>query len=160
MASRSVADRVSHRLPRPIKCDNCGGPKVHLQKRSLMKMRVFGNWDLVWHCLDCLALVGCHEGTDVPLGRMADATTRAARFEAHRAFDPLWQRGGKWARAEAYVWLANVLHIPPEDAHIGMLSVEQCEALMEAITNLRNHPRSPKGQAPHWKQRERKKRRK
>lgn len=158
MATVSVADRVGHRLPRPIKCDNCGSPRVNLQKRGYMGLRVFKQWDLIWHCLDCHALVGCHQGTDIPLGRMADSATRDARYQAHEAFDSLWRgRSGGWlTRAEAYAWMAQVLMIPPEVAHIGMLSDRQCEALIEAVKAIR-HDRL---HGQHWKQRTRKKRRK
>lgn len=152
----SVADRVTHRLPRPIKCDACGSPRVHLQKRSLMRMRVPKAWDLVWHCLDCLALVGCHEGTDIPLGHMADAQTREARYSAHKTFDRLWRGRGPLSRAEAYAWLAQTLSLAPEDAHIGMLSERQCEALELAVAAY-NHTRRNPG---HWQQKIRKRRRK
>lgn len=152
--TQSVADRVQHRLPRPICCDECGGPRVHLQKRSLMRMRVTKKWDLIWHCLDCLALVGCHEGTDIPLGRMANVQTRDARFQAHKAFDRLW-RGGGLSRRDAYAWMAQTLMIPPEQAHIGMLSERQCEALMDAVKQFEHNRRH----ARHWKQRTRKRRR-
>lgn len=151
----SVADRVAHRLPRPIKCDSCGSPRVHLQKRSFIGLRITKNWDLIWHCLDCLALVGCHEGTDIPLGLMADAPTRGARFEAHGVFDRLW-RGGGLSRAEAYAWMARTLMIPPEQAHIGMLSQRQCEALVAAVKDYQHTRRHSK----HWKQNTRKRRRK
>lgn len=151
----SVADRVAHRLPRPICCDNCGSPRVHLQKRGFMGMRITKKWDLIWHCLDCLALVGCHEGTDIPLGLMADTPTRDARYQAHKAFDRLW-RGGGLSRAEAYAWMARTLMVTPEQAHIGMLSTRQCEALIDAVAKFQ-HSRKHSG---HWKQRERKRRRK
>lgn len=153
----SVADRVKHRLPRPIKCDDCGSPRVHLQKRGYMGLRITKIWDLVWHCQDCGALVGCHEGTDLPLGLMADAPTRAARWQAHTAFDPLWRGHSKQlTRAAAYVWMANTLSIPLEKAHIGMLSERQCEALVEAVAERRHIVKH--GQ--HWQQKTRKRRRK
>lgn len=151
-----VTDRIQHRLPRPIKCDDCGSPRVHLQKRGYMGLRVTKTWDLIWHCADCHALVGCHEGTDIPLGRMADAMTREARFNAHTVFDRLWRgRNRKLTRAEAYAWMARTLVIPPEEAHIGMLNERQCEALILAVKNY-NHTTKHAG---HWKQRERKRRR-
>lgn len=156
--SVSVADRVKHRLPRPVKCDHCGSPSVKLQKRSFMGLRHYDKWDLIWHCDDCGALVGCHEGTDIPLGLMADSFTRAARHEAHRAFDPLWLgKRAKLSRAKAYSWMADTLGIPPEQAHIGMLNMRQCEALIEAVRSYNPERKRP---FVHWKQKERKKRRK
>lgn len=46
----------------------------------------------VWKCVPCDAYVGCHKGTERPLGLVADAATRAAKIKAHAAFDPLWMR--------------------------------------------------------------------
>lgn len=153
--SLSVTDKVTHRLPRPVKCDNCGGPRVHLQKRKFMGLRTYGaKWDLIWHCADCNALVGCHDGTDIPLGSMADTFTRAARSEAHGAFDALW-KGGGWTRAEAYGWMEKMLGLPPERAHIGMLNMRQCEALIEAVANLAKLKQDKR----HWQQNKRKRRR-
>lgn len=151
----SVADRVAHRLPRPIKCDDCGSPRVNLQKRGFMGLRVFKKWDLIWHCLDCDALVGCHEGTDIPLGLMADAPTRDARWQAHTVFDRLWRKN-IMTRPEAYAWMARALHLSPEQAHIGMLSMRQCEDLMVAVAAF-EHDRK---HARHWTQDKRKRRRK
>lgn len=118
-------------------------------------MRVPRKWDLVWHCLDCLALVGCHEGTDIPLGKLANVQTRAARHEAHQAFDKLW-KGGGLQRREAYAWMAQVLMISAEQAHIGMLSERQCEQLIDEVKRFEHKRRH----AGHWKQRERLQKRK
>jgi len=120
-----------------------------------MRMRVPRAWDLIWHCLDCLALVGCHEGTDIPLGRMADAQTREARFNAHKVFDRMWRGRAPMTRAEAYTWMATTLGLDPADAHIGMLTADQCEELSKAVLAWKHnyvHNR-------HWKQKTRKKRR-
>ena len=150
----SVADRVQHRLPRPVKCDCCVSPRVHLQKRSFMGMRVYSEWDLIWHCLDCLALVGTHEGTDIPLGYMADRDTRDARYQAHKVFDPMWRRR-KMSKADAYIWMASVLGLPLAEAHIGMLDYEQCHRLIAAVNQLQHQRRHP----GHWTQKKRKRRR-
>lgn len=153
----SVAGRVTNRLPRPIRCDACGSPRVHLQKRSLMKMRAPRTWDLIWHCLECEALVGCHEGTDIPLGLMADAETRGMRFLAHEHFDRLWRgRSAPMSRAEAYAWMARTLAVSADAAHIGMLDRAQCEQLIAAVGSWRHQS----AHSRHWKQKTRKKRRK
>lgn len=79
------------------------------------------------------AYVGCHDGTENPLGRLADSKLRLAKSHAHAVFDPLWERkmerdGLKKgeARGKAYVWLAGQLGIDPKDCHIGMMDVETC----------------------------------
>lgn len=80
---------------------------------------------LFYRCEPCGAYVGCHDGTDKPLGRLADAELRAAKSAAHRAFDPLW-RSKQMKRSEAYKWLAEQLGIEGKDCHIGMFDVETC----------------------------------
>lgn len=149
----SVADRIAHRMPRPILCDSCNGPNVHLQKREFMGMRTYGKWDLIWHCGDCNAMVGCHEGTAIPFGRMADNETRAARYLAHQDFDALWRKK-LMTRKEAYHWLARLLCLPLEDAHIGMLDKEQCAFVVERAKHLY----ALKPQPRNWRQNKRRKR--
>jgi len=152
----SVADRVKNRFPRPTYCDCCGSHNVHLQKRSLMGLPTQNKWDLVWHCGNCNALVGCHHGTDIPLGRLADRETRRARYELHRAFDPLWKKHG-WRREAAYAWLARTLNLSEAEAHIGLLDVDACRkahlALLTVKTDLAPRKR-------HWSQDKRKRRNK
>lgn len=167
----SVAERVEHKLPRPVKCDHCGSPKVSLEKRGLMGYRTYGSWDLVWHCGECGAMVGCHEGTDIPYGTMADHQTRAARVEAHKAFDPLWKKMAKardaapWGarfvdRELAYRWMAEILCIPYERAHVGMFNMAQCEALIAACRLRTDAARAMKdSKKPNWRNQQRKRRR-
>lgn len=64
--------------------------------------------------------MGCHPGTDTPLGHMADKATRQARKRAHDVFDALWKPMGSEAsryRAAAYAWLADELG--EDDPHMG-----------------------------------------
>ena len=91
-------------------------------------------------CLACGAYVGCHKGTLKPLGRLADSELRRWRKKAHAAFDPLWQarmmRGMSkhLARTRGYKWLGDLMGLPPEQMHIGMLDVAQCQKVVELCT--------------------------
>lgn len=120
--------------PRTVTCAYCGRPaefvtgdKVYPGRGDLWTKRF-------WQCAPCQAWVGCHDGTDVPLGRLANAALRQAKMEAHAVFDPLWRakiaktgmRKGQ-ARAKAYAWLSQQLGIPPEKTHIGMFDEETCK---------------------------------
>jgi hypothetical protein len=115
-----------------------------------MGMVVHGRWALIWYCSACGAFVGCHEGTDVPLGLMADRDTRQARYELHKVFDRLWKKG-PLARDDAYRWLASVLNLPPEWAHISMLSEEQCLVVQKALQTPPRRPRAGVDRR-HWKE--------
>lgn len=116
---------------RPI-CDYCqnearfvSGDKIYPHRPDLKDKKFYA-------CFQCKAWVGCHPGTDVPLGRLANAALRRWRGRAHHAFDALWQRiGAPMSRTEAYAWLANGLGIAGEDCHIGMFEEEACKRTVE-----------------------------
>jgi hypothetical protein len=81
----------------------------------------------------CSAKHGAHQDGDragQPLGLPGDAETREARQRAHQAFDQLWLDGLLMTRKAAYRWLRKVLRLKKSEAHIGMLTVEQCDALV------------------------------
>lgn len=93
--------------------------------------------DLFWLC-QCGAIVSCHPGTGIAAGRPAGAETRYWRHQAHRAFDALWLgRAGKGskaaarARVNAYRWLAEMLGIPRDEAHVGRFDAATCKRVVE-----------------------------
>jgi len=85
-------------------------------------------------CISCNAYVGCHSGTDNPLGRLANLALRTAKMNAHAKFDPLWKAKAKKerlsysnARNLGYEWLAKKLKISFQDCHIGLFNIDMCE---------------------------------
>lgn len=86
----------------------------------------------IWICPECKAFVGCHEGSDRPKGFLADAEYRRLRKIAHGLFDPLWKRK-EMSRRSAYKRMAEVLNIPPNEAHISQLSIEQLHRLIRSL---------------------------
>lgn len=122
-------------MAREVICPYCGeqahktsGKALHPNRRELHEK-------MFWICPPCDARVGCHEGTDIPLGTPADPATRGARMNAHISFDPLWQYGGM-TRVEAYKWLAEQMNMPVSECHIGQMSIEQCEAIIRHVDAL------------------------
>lgn len=89
-----------------------------------------------YQCSPCGAYVGCHKGTEKPLGRLANAELRRAKMAAHGAFDPIWRNGGM-KRSNAYAWLAQQLGLSEEECHIGMFDVDRCKQVV-AICNNRD----------------------
>jgi len=127
---------------RVVKCDYCGeDANFNPGSDAFYGGRDFGP---VWSC-ECVpggAWVGCHKGSDRPLGRLADKSLRAAKSAAHAAFDPLWQRkmtrdgvSKSEARGAGYRWLAGQMGLTSDQCHIGMFNNEQCQRVVALCTH-------------------------
>jgi hypothetical protein len=98
--------RYCQQPARLLKCGDTGYPY----------RRDYGS---TWTCVPCQAWVGCHPGTEKSLGGLANSELRAAKMDAHAAFDPLWRRkmerdgcSQSKARKAGYRWLAEQLDNP------------------------------------------------
>lgn len=119
-------------------CDYCGSRSERVTGATIYPHRADLAAKIIYRCQPCGAWVGCHPGTDTPLGRLANAELRRAKSAAHAAFDPLWKakikrekvRKGK-ARGLGYQWLAEQLGIEAADCHIGMFDVATCQRVVE-----------------------------
>lgn len=114
-----------------MKCPYCGAEVILKSMSYIYKNRndIKGN---VWVCSrypECDSYVGCHKGTDLPLGRPANLKLRNLKKEAHRQFDPIW-KSGLMTRKAAYKWLADRLNIPYEECHIGWFDIEMCNKVI------------------------------
>lgn len=124
-------DKVKHGYV----CGYCGK-----ETEAIDSKEIYGkHYGLARICRPCNAYVGCHDGTDKPLGRVANKELRRWKQEAHRWLDPLWKakmaRGTKKgkARGAAYRWLADCMGIEAKDCHIGMFTLEQCKLAVKII---------------------------
>lgn len=115
-------------------CDCCGRPAIKMTGDMIYENRD-DLYDVVfWVCEPCDARVGTHKYSEAPLGSMATARTRAARMEAHEAFDLLWRYGGKMSRSEAYKWMRDTLGFPEDrEIGIGFLNESECKTLIESV---------------------------
>ncbi len=120
--------RVKGDLPEaPHTCRYCKGDVKLVNNAEFYRGREFG-WPLAYSCSSCGARVGCHPGTDIPLGSLADADTMRARREAHDAFDRLWRGKGPQHRALAYRALARAMGV--QFAHISWMDVPECKRVV------------------------------
>lgn len=125
--SKKAIARVRNPLPVPICCPNCGEP-VDIVNHDVIYGRSYGDWPWAYRCSDakCDSHVGMHPYTNIPLGTIANATTRNARKIAKNAFNPRWQNGNI-SRKAAYAWLAAQLGISNvEECHIGWFDTATC----------------------------------
>jgi hypothetical protein len=128
-----------------ITCPYCSRPAALVTGKVIYPHRKDLHEKTFWACMPCKAWVGCHPGTDVALGRLANEELRNAKRAAHAAFDPLWQpevqTGSKNKRRKmrdaAYDALARVLNIPREECHIGMFDLDRCTRTVEACKTLK-----------------------
>jgi len=122
-----VVNRVTDPLPPPTECPFCAGEVRLVNNARFYGGREFG-WPLAYACR-CGARVGCHPGTTIPLGTLADKATKDARRCAHEAFDPLWKGKGPGMRRRAYQALQTALGT--ENAHISWMGVEECTKVVK-----------------------------
>ena len=88
----------------------------------------------------CTGRHSAHQATGEPMGTPAAKEVRAARIRAHEAFDTLWKKRSPWQtnappmnRTAAYAWMQRALNLSKDAAHIGLFTVDQCEALIVAV---------------------------
>lgn len=116
-----------------MKCPYCGA-EVELKEAQFIYPNNWKskNWGKMWVCSnypECDSYVGCHKGTTIPLGRLANAKLRTLKKEAHKQFDPIW-KSGLMSRGGAYRWLADMLRIDLKDCHIGMFDIGLCRKVI------------------------------
>ena len=121
----------------PTTCGYCGQPA-----KLVHSAQVYGKdyGGMMWRCDPCDAHVGCHKGTSVPLGSLADADLRAARQRAHAAFDPIWRNkpGSAFhARRNLYNRMARHLGLPVERTHIGFFDAKTCAEVVKFCQEIR-----------------------
>lgn len=117
---------------RGVKCPYCDKDARRVLGVAIYPHRPDLHAKPFWQCKPCAAWVGCHPGTDNPLGRLANAELRREKQRAHAAFDPIW-RSGRMKRKEAYTWLAKETNIAVQNCHIGMMDADQCRAVQAAV---------------------------
>jgi hypothetical protein len=122
------------------KCPYCdAGAVLHRSSAKFYHGRDYGP---VWACVPCGAWVGCHDGTEKPLGRLANKELRQAKIMAHAAFDPLWKPRADGSRPmnrrDAYRWLAGRLGIPAKRCHIGWFDAEMCQRVVDVCAEERS----------------------
>ena len=84
----------------------------------------------IYLCQNCNARVGCHKGTNRPLGNVANEVLRLKRRETHQVFDAFWQGNGM-SRTKAYKWLAAQMQLSEKDTHIGGFEMDQCQQVID-----------------------------
>lgn len=121
------------------RCRYCGGSVSIRHSAEIPEKLREGRYYVCRNYPDCDAYVRIRPGTNLPDGEMANTIVRRKRWEAHHYFDMLHQKG-LMSRKNAYVWLCNLLQLPPSRGHISYLNEHDCQILIEtAVDTLRAH---------------------
>ena len=93
-----------------------------------------------WRCDQCGGYVGCHRGTDRPLGRPAARALRALRQRVHSDYlDPIWKnaprfgRDGRASRTVVYKYLRVMMGLSKEECHVALFDNRQCLDAIEIL---------------------------
>lgn len=123
--SRRKLAKVRHYLNPPTECHYCNGAVTLVENREVYGGRSFGAWPYCYLCQGCGAYVGLHPDTDLPVGYLANASTRSARMAAKLPFGTLTRCYFK-DRNKAYAWLSSAAGIEPLLCHFSMFDEDQC----------------------------------
>lgn len=139
-AKKGIDLPVSSHNPNQPTCPYCDTPAKLVGGEALYPHRQDLFHKKFWLCKPCEAYVGCHaagkgygDGTR-PLGRLANSALRSAKSAVHEVFDSIWQ-DGLMSRPQAYAWLAEAMHIPVAECHVGMFSLEQCHRALDICSD-------------------------
>lgn len=116
---------------RSMRCPYCGSPIELRSADGVYKTNK--HHEMLYICSRypaCDAYVRIHPGTRKPMGTLANPALRRLRQQAHLSFDQLHQ-SGIMSKNQAYAWLADILHIPRSQAHIGYLDEYYCQVVIE-----------------------------
>lgn len=116
----------------PPLCPYCHKQSVKITGNELYGNRKDTNKKLFWVCWDCQAWVGCHKGTETPLGTLANGELREMRSQVHWDFDQIWQLK-HMTRTQAYEWLAEQMGISQEDCHVAMFDIVKCQQAQQIL---------------------------
>lgn len=108
----------------------CCGSSASIRDSAVIYGKSYGQALICDRFPACDTFVGCHRASGKPKGTMAERALREARKRAHASFDPLW-RDGKLSRHEAYAWLSSEMGVEPNQCHIGLFDVEQCQRVVD-----------------------------
>lgn len=122
--------------PTRLRCQYCGGSVVLRSADGVYRKNP--NHTMLYVCSNyprCDAYVRTHSGTSIPVSTLANPRLRKLRHQAHYYFNQLYY-SGLMSKQEAYLWLTELLQIPPSEAHIGLLGEYYCNEVIKESKKL------------------------
>lgn len=116
-------------LDPPSQCRFCKGKVLLVSNKEIYGVEY--GWPLIYKCESCHARVGCHRGTDIPLGTLANSKTIEARKKTHALLDSLWRGKPAHVRTKVYRILAEKM--ARREFHVSWLDAEECDQVIRWI---------------------------
>lgn len=119
-----------------MRCPYCGSPVIYRSADGIYQDN--SNGTMLYVCArypECDAYVRVHNGTNIPVGTLANHELRMLRRTAHHYFDQLYL-SGMMGKQDAYQWLAELISAPLSEAHIGYLGEYYCSQVIEESKKL------------------------
>lgn len=121
---------------RQMRCPYCGSSVVYRSADGIYHDNSKNTMLYVCsHYPECDSYVRVHQGTNIPVGSMANHELRTLRRTAHYYFDQLY-RSGYMTKQDAYQWLSDLISAPISQAHIGYLGDYYCKQVIEQSRRL------------------------
>lgn len=123
-----------------ITCPYCNSSAIQVTGREIYPQRSDLYSRAFWCCSNGHppAYVGCHPGTNRPLGTLADGLLREIRSQTHVLYDRLWQEQ-HFTRSQCYALLSAHLKLPLDQTHIAMFDAAQCRSTMRFARDILAH---------------------
>lgn len=136
-----MADRVTLGATLTHPCPECGAAMVLRDSKH----------GLFYGCRSyprCQSTHGAHQATGQPLGIPADKATKLERTATHALFERLWEGAdAPFTRQDAYRWMAAMLDLSKDEAHIGRFDVVMCQRLRALV--VARYPALAAGEVGH-----------
>lgn len=117
----------------PDTCNVCGSEHVRIAHHLEIYGKAYGHWPWAVLCDKCHSYVGLHKGTDIPMGTLAEADTRAARGTAKKLFIRFVQERDEWTWNNAYATLAYEMQLSRDECHFGRFTVAQANEAEDIV---------------------------
>lgn len=114
-----------------VTCPYCGAPAILREDTYVHGERGQGKY--LYVCKNfpkCDSYVGVHDGTQIPMGTLANKELRKKRISAHKFFNLLWKKH-IMTKKQAYRWMECFMGLAKDDGHIAMFSDYRCNLLIE-----------------------------
>lgn len=114
-------NKIQHYILRKH-CPYCRSSDIKLMTQTEFYGREYSGAKM-YVCQKCRARVGCHKGTEIPLGPLADSELIELRKKIHAIIDTQWKNPTE--RSEMYHKLAEEFGMEKNKFHVGFLKNEQ-----------------------------------